>query len=69
MKFYAHRLEDQPPENWEPLFTPFGNDGDQCQRDTCPKCASMNPNHGHLNKVAYWTAHFAAEMFPPGPDP
>jgi CRISPR-associated endonuclease/helicase Cas3 len=24
----------------------------------------MDPNHGHLNKVAYWTAKFAAEMFP-----
>lgn len=24
----------------------------------------MSPDHGHLNKVAYWTAKFATEMFP-----
>jgi CRISPR-associated endonuclease/helicase Cas3 len=24
----------------------------------------MAPNHGHLNKVAYWTAQFASKMFP-----
>ncbi|WP_353564967.1 CRISPR-associated endonuclease Cas3'' [Haloferula sargassicola] len=28
----------------------------------------MDPQHGHLNKVAYWTARFAADMFPPGPN-
>ncbi len=26
----------------------------------------MDPKHGHLNKVAWWTAKFASEMFPPG---
>ncbi|HLS28059.1 MAG TPA: CRISPR-associated endonuclease Cas3'', partial [Opitutales bacterium] len=26
----------------------------------------MDRDHGHLNKVAYWSAKFACEMFPPG---
>lgn len=64
MIFYAHTLKDQPKEKWEPLFTPFGEKDNQCQRDTCQKCADMEPQHGHLNKVAYWTAKFASEMFP-----
>ncbi len=67
MRFYAHTLKDQPREKWEPLFTPFGEGEHDCQRHTCPKCEAMEPQHGHLNKVAYWTAEFAAEMFPPGP--
>lgn len=57
MPFYAHRLEDQPKEKWEPLFTPFGDDDTQ-------KCEDMESTHGHLNKVAHWTAKFAAAMFP-----
>jgi CRISPR-associated endonuclease/helicase Cas3 len=68
MIFYAHTLKDQPKEQWEPLFTPFGDGAEECQRNTCQKCEAMVPYHGHLNKVAYWTAKFAAEMFPPGPD-
>jgi CRISPR-associated endonuclease/helicase Cas3 len=63
MIFYAHTLKDQPKEKWEPLFTPFGEGGDECQRDNCGKCKKLEPYHGHLNKVAYWTAKFAAEMF------
>ncbi len=66
MHFYAHTLEGQPKETWEPLFTPFGNDENQCQRQTCGECAAMEPTHGHLNKVAYHTAKFASEMFPTG---
>lgn len=71
MNFYAHTKTDAEgnglrKEDWELLLTPFGNDFDQCQRDTCKKCAAMEAQHGHLNKVAYWTAKFAAEMFPPG---
>jgi len=61
---YAHTLKDQPREKWEPLFTHFGEGESECQHATCQKCESMAPNHGHLNKVAYWTAKFAAEMFP-----
>lgn len=62
MPFYAHtsKLPDgtiAPQSEWEPLFTPFGEDETQ-------KCESLTPTHGHLNKVAYWTAKFAAEMFP-----
>jgi len=68
MPFYAHSLPDQPQKRWEPLFTPFGSGPDHCQRDTCEKCRELAPDHGHLNKVAYWTATFAAAMFPPGKD-
>lgn len=65
MTFYAHTLEGQPPESWEPLFTPFGDGLDECQREHCEKCKNLEPYHGHLNKVAYWTAKFASEMFAP----
>jgi len=68
MTCYAHTLKDQPKEKWEPLFTPFGEGEKECQRHTCQKCEAMSPHHGHLNKVAYWTAQFAAEMLPTGPD-
>lgn len=68
MPFYAHSLPDQPQERWEPLFTPFGSGPDHCQRDTCEKCRELATDHGHLNKVAYRTATFAAAMFPPGKD-
>lgn len=34
----------------------------------CPHCANLEPQHGHLNKVAHLTAKLAAEMFPEGPD-
>lgn len=69
MPFYAHTDPNSSnPEDWEPLFTPFGDGADECQRDTCEKCARLDRFHGHLNKVAWWTAKFSAEMFPPGPD-
>lgn len=73
MQFYAH-TKTQPngiptsKSEWEPLFTPFGSGDEDCQREHCKKCAGLAPYHGHLNKVAWWTAKFAAEMFPPGPD-
>lgn len=66
MDFHAHTLKDQPKTKWEPLFTPFGEAENQCQQHDCEKCANMEPRHGHLNKVAYHTAKFAAEMFPAG---
>jgi len=61
-----------PIEQWEDLFTPFGElDPDDpsaaCSgRDgsPCTHCENLDPKHGHLNKVAWWTAKFAAEMFP-----
>ena len=69
MNAYAHTHPDFPkdPSKWEPLFTPFGEGPDDCQRHGCEKCRTLTPNHGHLNKVAYWAAAFAADMFPPGP--
>jgi hypothetical protein len=59
---YAHSRQDRPKSEWEPLFTPYGEADNQCQRHTCKKCAEMTPNHGHLNKVAYWTAQFASSF-------
>lgn len=61
MPFYAHTLSKPdgtpaPESEWEPLFTPFGPSPSECQRDTCEKCRALEPQHGHLNKVAYWTA-------------
>jgi CRISPR-associated endonuclease/helicase Cas3 len=68
-RFCAHSLPGRPSSAWEPLFTPFGDDpATHCQRDSCSKCRDLAPDHGHLNKVAYWTATFAAAMFPPGKD-
>jgi CRISPR-associated endonuclease/helicase Cas3 len=64
MNFYAHTLEGKLQEHWEPLFTPFGDDESDCQRENCEKCRALSPTHGHLNKVAWWTAKFAAEMVP-----
>jgi len=61
---YAHTLPDRPSTEWEPLFTPFGDGSAECQRDQCEKCKNFEAYHGHLNKVARWTAEFAAEMFP-----
>lgn len=69
MRFYAHTKSlpngsPTPQSEWEPLFTPFGEGELECQREDCAKCERMEAQHGHLNKVAYWTARFAAEMFP-----
>ena len=60
---YAHTLPGKTEEQWEPLFTAFGEAADECQRERCKKCEEMHPDHGHLNKVAFWTAKFASEMF------
>ena len=67
MPAYAHTHPDFPsdPSKWEPLFTPLGSKPAECQRMHCKKCHQLDPGHGHLNKVAYWTARFAAAMFPP----
>jgi len=64
---YAHTHPDFPgdPSKWELLFTPFGNAAAECQRESCQKCFSLDPAHGHLNKVAFWTAKFTADMFAP----
>jgi CRISPR-associated endonuclease/helicase Cas3 len=60
---YAHTLEGRPSNEWEPLFTPLGSASDECQFESCEKCANLTPYHGHLNKVSWWTAKFAREMF------
>ena len=70
MPAYAHTHPDHPnpahaEKYWEPLFTPFGEGPECCQRDHCRKCETLEPYHGHLNKVAFWTARFAEEMFAP----
>jgi len=64
---YAHTHPDFPtnPDKWEHLFTPFGETDTQCQREKCQHCQHLEPDHGHLNKVAWWTAKFASEMFAP----
>ena len=65
---YGHTHPDFPddPTKWEPLFTPFGDEEYQCRGIHCAKCRQLVPKHGHVNKVAFWCAKFAAEMFPPG---
>lgn len=60
---YAHTLPGRPSEEWESLFTSFGDGADECQRENCQKCQQLASDHGHLNKVAWWTAKFACEMF------
>lgn len=65
MKFYAHSHPDFPdqPDKWEPLYT------ENCgtlEGNNCLACENLDPNHGHLNKVAYLAGRFASEMFPPG---
>ena len=64
----AHSHPDHPrdPSRWEPLFTSFGEGDGQCAGPDCSACRELRPDHGHLNKVAWWAAKFAAEMFPPG---
>ncbi len=60
-QFYAHTAPEGLP--WEPLFTP------ECAAlggGACDACERLDPSHGHLNKVAWWTANFAGEMFPNG---
>lgn len=61
----AHPDPKDAEKYWEPLFTPFGDEADQCQREQCEKCRNLEPYHGHLNKVAFWSAKFASEMFSP----
>jgi CRISPR-associated endonuclease/helicase Cas3 len=63
-RFYAHTDPNSPnPRDWEPLFTP------ECMAlagSHCEACERLERFHGHLNKVAWWTAKFAEAMFPLG---
>ncbi len=60
---YAHTAP--PGQPWEPLFS---EDCPALRGGHCEACEALDPYHGHLNKVAWWTAKFAADMFPTGPD-
>jgi CRISPR-associated endonuclease/helicase Cas3 len=72
--FYAHTKtkpdgSPAPQAEWEPLFTLFGDSPDtECSGPNCVQCENLNERHGHLNKVAWWSAKFAGEMFPEGSD-
>jgi CRISPR-associated endonuclease/helicase Cas3 len=70
MRFYAHTKSDadgnlRPQDEWEPLFS---EDCEALRGGKCEKCQSLDPDHGHLNKVAHLASQFAAKMFPPGED-
>jgi hypothetical protein len=63
---YAHTKNDsngapRPQSEWEPLFS---EDCVGLKGEHCPECAALDPQHGHLNKVAYLAGKFAAEIFP-----
>ena len=65
MSVYAHTdPQSADPKDWEPLFTPFGEGAAECHGEQCRKCECLERFHGHLNKVAFWTGKFSAEMFP-----
>lgn len=57
-EWYAHSAPGDSP--WEPLFTP---DCAALSGGKCERCESLERFHGHLNKVAWWTANFAGGMF------
>lgn len=68
--YYAHTKKDpeeqpRPKDEWELLFS---EDCPALRDEPCKQCANLDPQHGHLNKVAYLTAKFAGEMFPEGSD-
>ena len=68
MQAYAHTKQHDDgsqatPNTWEPLFTPFSTAINQCLNSSCLLCESLLVQHGHLNKVAWWTAKFARDMF------
>ena len=72
--FFAHTKTSpdgsvSPKEEWEPLFTAFGEDPETgCTGESCIYCTTQADHHGHLNKVAWWSAQFAAAMFHEGRD-
>jgi hypothetical protein len=44
---------------WEPLFTA---DCPALEGKDCIACADLHADHGHLNKVAWWTSKFAEAL-------
>ena len=70
MMHYAHTKNNPdgtpaPEKEWEPLFS---EDCETLKGGKCEKCKALNPQHGHLNKVAYLAGKSAAEMFAEGSD-
>jgi len=70
MMHYAHTKNNPdgtpaPEKEWEPLFS---EDCETLKGGECEKCKALDPQHGHLNKVAYLAGKFAAEMFAEGSD-
>lgn len=68
MTAYAHTKSDPhgtvlPRETWEPLFTAFGSSATACGGTDCPSCRSLVADHGHIDKVAWWTTQFASSSF------
>jgi len=61
-EFYAHTAPGDTA-NWEPLFTA---DCPALTGGECEACQRLDPRHGHLNKVAWWTAKFTEKLFPAG---
>jgi len=61
-EFYAHTAPGETA-NWELLFTGgcAALEGGECEA-----CERLDPKHGHLNKVAWWSAKFCERMFPSG---
>lgn len=68
MNFYAHTKTNPDgslagESQWEPLFSA---ECPSLHGQFCSACANLEPNHGHLNKVAWLAGKFAQEMFPVG---
>lgn len=65
MNHYAHTKADEsgrslPHEHWEPLFSAAcpALEGAFCER-----CDSMQPEHGHLNKVGWLAERANRDIF------
>ena len=59
-EFYAHTAAGDP-SNWERLFTA---DCAALTGGECERCEGLDLRHGHLNKVAWWSARFTEGLFP-----
>ena len=65
MALFAHSKSDSlgrflPDAEWEPLLT---EDCPTLRGGVCEKCEALDPQHGHINKVAFLCAKFASQMF------
>lgn len=64
---YAHSLEGKGSEAWEPLFTPFGDALDHCQKNACEKCKTISCFTSNSLKLSP-KEKMAGEYFPGHPD-